>query len=92
MKVKIKRRTTLQKVIRRKKSLIALRNVIIIFLGIVACCGVAADAGICLKIFSSENPMGTLKDNMILIVCIAIVTSISGNIVLAHEGVKNENS
>lgn len=84
MKVKIKKKTTVNSVIRRKKSLIALRNAIIIFLGIVACCGIAADAGICLKIFSSENPIGTLKDNMILIVCIAILTSVSGNIVLAH--------
>jgi hypothetical protein len=84
MKVKIKRRTSVHNVIRRKKFLIAFRNAIIVFLGIIACCGIAADAGICLKIFSSENPMGTLKDNMILIGFIAILTSISGNIVLAH--------
>lgn len=86
MKVKIKRKTTVRNVIRRKKSLIALQNAIIIFLGIIACCGIAADAGICLKIFLSESPMSTLKDNMILIVCIAVLTSISGNIVLAYKG------
>ena len=84
MKVKIKKKTTVHSVIRRKKSLIILQNLIIVFLGIIAIAGIAADAGICLKIFSSENPIGTLKDNMILIVCIAILTSVSGNIVLAH--------
>ena len=84
MKVKIKKKTTVHNVIRRKKALIILHNLIILFLGIIAIAGIAADAGICLKIFSSENPMGTLKDNMILIGLIAILTSISGNIVLAH--------
>ena len=83
MKVKI-RKTTVRNVIRRKKALIILHNLIILFLGIIAIAGIAADAGICLKIFSSENPMGALKDNMILIACIAILTSVSGSIVLAH--------
>lgn len=84
MKVKIKKKTTAHNVIRRKKALIILHNLIILFLGIIAIAGIAADAGICLKIFSSENPMGTLKDNMILIAFIAILTSVSGSIVLAH--------
>lgn len=84
MKVKIKKKTTIRNVIRRKKALITLHNLIILFLGIIAIAGIAADAGICLKIFSSENPMGTLKDNMILIAFIAILTSVSGSIVLAH--------
>ena len=84
MKVKIKKKTTVHNVIRRKKALIILHNLIILFLGIIAIAGIAADAGICLKIFSSENPMGTLKDNMILIAFIAILTSVSGSIVLAH--------
>lgn len=84
MKVKIKKKTAVHNVIRRKKALIILHNLIILFLGIIAIAGIAADAGICLKIFSSENPMGTLKDNMILIAFIAILTSVSGSIVLAH--------
>lgn len=84
MKVKIKRKTTVRNVIRRKKALIILHNLIILFLGIIAIAGIAADAGICLKIFSSENPMGALKDNMILIAFIAILTSVSGSIVLTH--------
>lgn len=83
MKVKI-RKTTVRNVIRRKKALIILHNLIILFLGIIAIAGIAADAGICLKIFSSENPMGALKDNMILIAFIAILTSVSGSIVLTH--------
>lgn len=93
MKVKIKRKTTLQKVIRRKKSIIALWGVVITFLGIITFCGIAADAAICFKIFESDNPMNVLKHNMITILCIAVVTSISGNIVLTYMGRdRNEDS
>ncbi len=77
MKVKV-RKTTIHKAFQRKKRQCVIQNAIFTILAIIACCGIAIDAAICFKIFCSDYPFETLKENMKIILAIAIPTSISG--------------
>ena len=77
MKVKVKK-TTMHESFQRKKRQCIIQNAIFAILAIIACCGIAIDAAICFKIFISDCPFETLKDNMKIILSIAIPTAISG--------------
>lgn len=77
MKVKVKK-TAIHKTFQRKKRQCVIQNAIFAILAIIACCGIAIDAAICFKIFCSEYPFETLKDNMKIILAIAMPTAISG--------------
>lgn len=78
MKVHIKRKTTFKNCLRRQRRRNAVYHVIYALLALTTCCGITADAGICFKIFFSDSPINTLRENIMIILIIAIVTATAG--------------